>query len=98
MIEGWLDSASMSSDDGEMQLAQVDRKQGLPDAAARCIANPRSSLLIKNGVHDMGRLRVYGLTLGWEDLNDQDALRRDVTVQTAVGVEREVARAPTLRT
>jgi hypothetical protein len=52
--------------------------------------------LIKHGVRDMLRQRVYGLALGWEDLNDHGALRCDVAVQTAVGVDREVASAPTL--
>jgi hypothetical protein len=74
----------------------VDRKLGLLEAAARCIADPRSPLLIKHGVRDMLRQRVYGLALGWEDLNDHGALRCDVAVQTAVGVDREVASAPTL--
>ena len=44
----------------------------------------------------MLRQRVYALALGWEDLNDHSALRQDVALQTAVGVEREVASAPTL--
>jgi hypothetical protein len=37
-----------------------------------------------------------GLALDWEDLNDHSALRCDVAMQTAVGVAREVASAPTL--
>ena len=44
----------------------------------------------------MLRQRVYGLALGWEDLNDHKDLRLDVAMQTAVGVDREVASAPTL--
>jgi hypothetical protein len=40
---------------------------------------------------------TLGLALGWEDLNDHKALRQDVAMQTAVGVDREVASAPTLR-
>ena len=70
VIEGRFDGGSMTSDGGVMLLAQVDRKLGLMDAAARCIADPRSPLLIKHGVRDMLRQRVYGLALGWEDLND----------------------------
>ena len=62
-------------------------------AAARCIADPRNPLLITHAVRDMLRQRVYGLALGWEDLNDHKALRLDVAMQTAVGVDREVASA-----
>ena len=86
----------MTSDAGVMLLGATDRKLGLIQAAARCITDPRSPLLIKHGVVDMLRQRVYGLALGWEDLNDHSTLRQDVAMQTAVGVDREVASAPTL--
>ena len=95
-VEGRFDGGSMTSDAGVMLLGAVDRRLGLLEAAARCIADPRSPLLIKHGVRDMLRQRVYGLALGWEDLNDHGALRQDVAMQTAVGVDREVASAPTL--
>jgi Transposase DDE domain group 1 len=96
VVEGRFDGGSMTSDGGVMLLGEVDRKLGLLEAAACCIADPRSPLLIKHGVRDMLRQRVYALALGWEDLNDHGALRCDVAVQTAVGVDREVASAPTL--
>jgi hypothetical protein len=86
----------MSSDAGVMLLGASDRKLGLIDAAARCIADPRNPLLIKHDVVDMLRQRVYALALGWEDLNDHQALRQDVALQTAVGVDDAIASAPTL--
>jgi hypothetical protein len=95
-VEGRFDGGSMTSDGGVMLLAAADRKIGLTAAAARCIADPRNPLLITHAVRDMLRQRVYGLALGWEDLNDHKALRGDVAMQTAVGVDREVASAPTL--
>ena len=95
-VEGRFDGGSMTSDGGVMLLSAADRKLGLTAAAARCIADPRNPLLITHAVRDMLRQRVYGLALGWEDLNDHKALRRDVAMQTAVGVDREVASAPTL--
>ena len=96
VVEGRFDGGSMTSEGGVMLLGATDRKIGLIDAAARCIADPRSPLLITHAVRDMLRQRVYGLALGWEDLNDHGALRLDVAMQTAVGVDREVASAPTL--
>jgi hypothetical protein len=95
-VEGRFGGGSMTSDAGVMLLSATDRRLGLIQAAARCIADPRNPLLITHGVRDMLRQRVYGLALGWEDLNDHKALRQDVAMQTAVGVEREVASAPTL--
>ena len=96
VVEGRFDGGSMTSDGGVMLLGETDRKLGLLDAAARCIPDPRNPLLIKHAVRDMLRQRVYGLALGWEDLSDHGSLREDVAMQTAVGVEREVASAPTL--
>jgi hypothetical protein len=95
-VEGRFDGGSMTSDAGVMLLSATDRKIGLTSAAARCIADPRNPMLITHAVRDMLRQRVYGLALGWEDLNDHKALRCDVAMQTAVGVAREVASAPTL--
>lgn len=96
VVEGRFDGGSMTSDAGVMLLGATDRKLNLLSAAARCISDPRNPLLIKHNVLDMLRQRVYGLALGWEDLNDHQALRQDVAMQTAVGVDKEVASAPTL--
>jgi len=96
VVEGRFDGGSMTSDAGVMLLSATDRRLGLIEAAARCIADPRNPLLITHAVRDMLRQRVYALAQGWEDLNDHKALRCDVAMQTAVGVDREVASAPTL--
>ena len=96
VVEGRFDGGSMTSDAGVMLLGATDRKLDLINAAARCIADPRNPLLIKHDVVDMLRQRVYALALGWEDLNDHQALRRDVAMQTAVGVDTDIASAPTL--
>ena len=96
VVEGRFDGGSMTSDGGVMLLGEVDRKLGLMDAAARCIADPRDPALIKHRVVDMLRQRVYALAQGWEDLNDHQSLRQDVAVQTAVGVDEALSSAPTL--
>jgi hypothetical protein len=96
IVEGCFDGGNMTSDAGVMLLSETDRKLGLTQAAARHIADPRDPLRITHGVRDMLRQRIYGLALGWEDLNDHSALRQDIAMQSAVGVDREVASAPTL--
>lgn len=96
VVEAEFDGGSMTSDAGVLLLSEVDRKLGLTQGAARHITDPRDPLRITHGVRDMLRQRIYGLALGWEDLNDHAALRQDIAMQTAVGVERDVASAPTL--
>ncbi len=39
----------------------------------------------------MLRQRVFGLALGWEDVNDHAALRRDLALQTAAERDRALA-------
>ena len=96
VIEGRFDGGNMTSDGGVMLLAALDRRLGLLDAAARCIADPRDPGAITHSVRDMLRQRVYALVQGWEDLNDHAQLRADVAYQTAVGRNDALASAPTL--
>jgi hypothetical protein len=42
VVEGRFDGGSMTGDGGVMLSGQLDRKLGLMEAAARCIADPRS--------------------------------------------------------
>lgn len=96
VVEGKFNGGRMTSDAGVMLLGTMDRKLGLIETTAHRIADPRSPLLIKHDVADM-RQRVYALALGWKDLNVHGAPRQDVAMQTAVGVDREAASAPTQR-
>ena len=68
LVQGQFDSGSMTSDAGVMLLGATDRKLGLMQAAAQCIADPRNPLLITHSAAELLRQRVYGLALGWEDL------------------------------
>ena len=98
VVEGRFDGGSMTSDGGVMLLGATDKKLGLIEAAARCIADPRSPLLITHQVRDMLRQRVYGLALGWEDLNDHAVLRQDVaSAPTLCRLEKWADRATAAR-
>jgi len=44
----------------------------------------------------MLRQRIYGLALGYEDLNDHNHLRKDLGFQTAVDRDKELASSPTV--
>lgn len=96
VVQAQFDGGSMTSDAGVMLLSEVDRKLGLIDDAAAHMADPRDRLRITHSLRDMLRQRVYGLALGWEDLNDHSTLRSDMAMQSAVGVDSPVASAHTL--
>lgn len=96
VVEARFDGGSMTSDGGVVLLAKIDQRLGLIANAARCIADPREPTLVTHAMVEMLRQRVFGLALGWEDLNDHKSLRSDVAMQTAIGVDRQGASAPTL--
>ena len=67
-----------------MLLREADRHLGLLEAASRVLHDPRDSGKVVHSQLSLLRQRVYGLCLGYEDLNDHQELRRDPAIQTAV--------------
>lgn len=96
IIEADFTGGDLSSDGGVMLLRQVDRKIGLSRAAASVLPDPRDPERIEHGLREMLAQRIYGLCCGYEDLNDQQTLRADLLMQTAVGRTQALASAPTL--
>jgi len=45
--------------------------------------DPRHPNLMTHQQKDLLKQRIYGLALGYEDLNDHDTLRKDLAWQTA---------------
>ncbi len=86
----------ISSNGGVLLLRAADRRLGLTAAAARLLNDPRDRALCRHSARDQLRQRVYGLALGYEDLNDHAALRHDLALQTAVERVSPLASAPTL--
>jgi hypothetical protein len=95
-IEGSFTGGDVSSDGGVMVLRQADRRLGLTRALDKVILDPRNPELITHRQRDLLRQRIYGLALGYEDLNDHDTLRKDLAWQSAVERGEELASSPTL--
>ena len=95
-VEAGFDGGAVTSNGGVLLLAQADRRLGLTAAVARRLGDPRQRGKRRHGVVDMVRQRVFGIALGYEDLNDHVDLRHDLGLQTASGRDRALASAPTL--
>jgi Transposase DDE domain group 1 len=95
VIEADFSGGDLSSDGGLLLLRQVDQHLGLSRAAAAAIPDPRDPQRIEHRLRDLLAQRLYALCLGYEDLNDHQALRGDVLLQTAVGRDQALASAPT---
>jgi len=95
-IEASFSGGDVSSDGGLVVLRAVDRRLGLLRALDAVIADPRDPHLVTHRQVDLLRQRIYGLALGYEDLNDHDTLRKDLAWQSAVERGEELASSPTL--
>ena len=95
-IEASFSGGDVSSDGGVLLLRQADRRLGLVAALDRVLADPRHPLYIVHEQVALLRQRIYGLALGYEDLNDHASLRRDLAWQTALERDEELASSPTL--
>jgi hypothetical protein len=76
-VEASFDGGSMTSDAGGLLLRATDRVIGLIDRFTGCFRDARVAELIEHKVGTLVGQRVFGLALGYEDLNDHDRLRHD---------------------
>ena len=86
----------VTSDGGLLLLRQADRKLGLSKGLAAVLPDPRDPDRIVHPLLTFVRQRLYGLCLGYEDLNDQDPQRWDWAWQTAAERDEPLASSPTL--
>jgi hypothetical protein len=67
----------LTSDGGALLLREVDRRIGLTQALADAITDPRDPAKIKHDLRTLLAQRIFGIALGYEDLNDHLTLRHD---------------------
>lgn len=80
-----FDGGRITSDAGALLLREVDVRFGFLDSFAACFTDHRDAELVEHPLVDLLKQRVFGLCLGYEDLNDHDSLRLDPLLAAAVG-------------
>jgi len=73
----------LSSDGGALLLRQLDRGLGLSRALAQAFIDQRDPRYCDHTLSELLTQRLYGMALGYEDLNDHDTLRRDPLLAVA---------------
>ena len=76
-IRAQFDGGAITSDGGGLLLREVEKRVGMLRQFAACFTDYRNPDLIEHKVEEMVAQRVYGLALGYEDLNDHEELRND---------------------
>ena len=72
-----FDGGTISSDGGALLLRETDKRLNLLPRLAQCFLDGRNQDRVEHTVLEMVSQRVYGLALGYEDINDHEELRKD---------------------
>lgn len=76
-VVGRFDGGKLTSDGGGLLLRETARRTGLIRGLSQCFWDGRDGRYVEHPVEQLVGQRVYGLALGYEDLNDHDELRSD---------------------
>src|SRR3977135_2426231 len=69
-----FDGGTISSDGGAFLLRQTDKRLNLLPRLAECFLDARNQEQIEHSILEMLSQRIYGLALGYEDINDHEPL------------------------
>ena len=76
-VEAGFNAGRVSTDGGALLLREVDRRIDLLGRLGACFSDGRAPLRVQHSLSEMLSQRIYGLALGYEDLNDHEQLRSD---------------------
>jgi Transposase DDE domain group 1 len=84
-VVGRFDGGQITSDGGALLLREVESRTRIVERFAECFRDHRSPDRIEHSVNELVAQRIYGLALGYEDLNDHDQLRSDPLMAVVAG-------------
>src|ERR1700692_4449842 len=84
-VEAAFDAGMVTSDAGGLLLGATDRVIRMMDRFASCFHDARCPEFIEHEVVTLVGQRVFGIALGYEDLNDHDELRHDPLMAVLAG-------------
>jgi hypothetical protein len=76
-VEAGFTAGQVSTEGGALLLRETDRKINLLGRLVGCFSDGRNQEQVEHSVAEMLSQRIYGLALGYEDLNDHEQLRTD---------------------
>ena len=79
-----FDGGRITSDAGIVWIAELDKKLKITARFAEAFQDYRNSSYVDYSLHQLLAQRVYGIILGYEDVNDHDKLRYDPALAIAL--------------
>jgi hypothetical protein len=86
-VEAKFDGGNVTSDGGGLLLREVEARRKIIERFTFCFRDHRNPDLIEHSLFSLLSQRIFGLALGYEDLNDHDILRRDPLLAVLAGKE-----------
>jgi hypothetical protein len=80
-----FDGGAITSDAGGLLLGATERALKMVDRLARCFVDRRSQAQVEHSVATLVGQRIFGIALGYEDLNDHETLRHDPLMAVLAG-------------
>src|SRR5246127_3972644 len=87
-VSAGFSERQLSTEGGALLLRETDRKIGLLSRVGKCFSDYRHPAFIEHELGELLAQRIYGLALGYEDLNDHEELRRDPLLALMAGKRR----------
>ena len=84
-VSGRFDGGRLTSDAGGLLLREVEQRLNVLSRLAGCFTDYRQAGRVEHPVESLLAQRLYGLALGYEDINDHDVLRGDSLLALLVG-------------
>lgn len=79
-----FEGGKITSDAGIVLMAELDKKLKITARLAECFQDYRDQSKVDYSVHQLLAQRVYGIALGYKDVNDHDKLRYDPALAIAL--------------
>ncbi len=79
-----FEGGRITSDAGIVLMAELDKKLGITAKFAECFQDYRHLSYVNYSLHQLLAQRIYGIILGYEDVNDHDKLRYDPALALAL--------------
>ena len=91
-VEAEFNGGQITSDAGGLLLREVESRYGFIRGLAACFGDRRDPRFTEFSVEELVGQRIYGLALGYEDVNDHEELRADPLMAVLVGKEDPLGR------
>lgn len=80
-----FDAPAITSDAGGLLLRELEEKLGIIDLFSQCFSDLRDCRYTSHNLSELLAQRIYGIALGYEDLNDHEQLRHDPLMAMLAG-------------